>query len=335
MILFFKEHQTYIIFYYFSAILTTIYCVLAADIPLLDVLYVFVFNSFILIVFLSCKYVKTKNIYELLKNTFNFIEESSLDQGDTFWGKHITALLRKQYQLYLRSINQINKSHQEHLIFINQWVHQMKTPLSVIRLQLEAHAGEPYAHGISEETYKLEKGLNMALYYARIDSFERDFVIERINLKALILDCISKEKKLFIKNNIRPKTEIDDTIEVYTDMKWLKFVIEQLITNGIKYSIGKGKNLTVSAYRKENFTILEVVDEGIGIHPKDIKRVFNPFFTGENGRILGESTGMGLYLAKEICENLNHKIFIESEVNRGTKVKILFNKIQTKFITNT
>ncbi|PNB76914.1 hypothetical protein C1X30_31225, partial [Pseudomonas sp. FW305-BF6] len=101
------------------------------------------------------------------------------------------------------------------------------------------------------------------------------------------------------------------------------FVIEQLITNGIKYSKGKGKYLTVSGYKTENHIVLEVVDEGIGIQPKDIRRVFQPFFTGENGRILGESTGMGLYLAKKICENLNHKISIQFEVNRGTKVSIL------------
>ncbi|NHN31539.1 HAMP domain-containing histidine kinase [Paenibacillus sp. S3N08] len=329
MSLFLREHKGYIVVYYFSLILTTFYCVLASNFPFLDVLYTFLFNSFILLVFLGWKYVKTKDVYVLLNSNFDAIEKSSLDQGDSFWGRHISSLLKQQYQLYERNMQQINKNHHEHLTFINQWVHQMKTPLSVIRLQLEAHAGEPYAHGMSEEVYKMEKGLNMALYYARIDAFERDFVIERTRLKPLILDSISQEKKLFIKNNMLPKADVDDTIEVYTDVKWIKFVIEQLITNGIKYSKGKGKYLTVSAYKTEDHVVLEVLDEGIGIHPKDIRRVFHPFFTGENGRILGESTGMGLYLAKKICENLNHKIYIHSEVNRGTKVSILFEHIQT------
>lgn len=328
MSLFLKEHKSYIVIYYFSVILTTCYCVLASDFPFVDVLYAILFNSFILLVFLGWKYVKTRDVYVLLNRSFDAIEESSLDQGDSFWGLHISSLLKRQYRLYERNMQQINKNHQEHLTFINQWVHQMKTPLSVIRLQLEAHAGEPYAHGMSEEVYKMEKGLNMALYYARIDAFERDFVIERTRLKPLILDSISQEKKLFIKNNILPKADIDDTIEVYTDVKWIKFVIEQLLTNGIKYSRGKGKYLTVSAYQTEEHAVLEVVDEGIGIHPKDIKRVFHPFFTGENGRILGESTGMGLFLAQKICENLNHQIYIQSEVNQGTKVSILFDQIR-------
>ncbi|MFD2614411.1 sensor histidine kinase [Paenibacillus gansuensis] len=273
--------------------------------------------------------MKTKDVYALLKRNFHAIEQSSLDQGDSFWGRHISDLLKRQYRLYERNMHQINNNHQEHLTFINQWVHQMKTPLSVIRLQLEAHKGEPYTHGMSEEVYKLEKGLNMALYYARIDAFERDFVIEKAQLKPLILDSISKEKKLFIKNNILPKADVDDSIEVYTDVKWLKFVIEQLLTNAIKYSKGKGKYVTVSAYRTKEHTVLEVTDEGIGIHPKDLKRVFHPFFTGENGRILGESTGMGLYLAQKICENLHHTLTIESEVNRGTKVSILFEHSHT------
>lgn len=329
MSLFIKEQSSYLVVFYFSVILSTFYCVLASDFTFLDVLYVFLFNSFILLVFLGWKYVKTKDIYRLLNRNFNAIEETSLDQGNSFWGHHISSLLKQQYRLYERNMHQINKNHQEHLTFINQWVHQMKTPLSVIRLQLDAHAGEPYAHGMSEEVYKLEKGLNMALYYARIDAFERDFVIERTHLKPLILDCISQDKKLFIKNNMLPKVDVNDTIQVYTDVKWLKFVIEQLISNGIKYSRGKGKYLTVSAFQTKDHTVLEVKDEGIGIHSKDIKRVFQPFFTGDNGRILGESTGMGLYLAEKICENLNHKITIQSEMNQGTKVSILFDNIQS------
>ncbi|PGL71016.1 sensor histidine kinase [Bacillus sp. AFS055030] len=332
MNLFLKEHQPFIVVYYFSVILTTFYCVLAGNFPLFDTIYIFIFNSFILTVFLGWKFIKTKNLYILFKSKFDSIEETSLDQGDSFWGRHLTSLLRQQYQLFEINMNQLNKKHQEHLTFINQWVHQMKTPLSVIRLQLEAHAGEAYAHGLSDEALKLEKGLNMALYYARIDSFESDFVIEKKSLKSLVLESISQEKKLFIKNNIMPKVKVDEAIEVYTDVKWLKFVIEQLITNAIKYSKGKGKYLTVSAFRKEKYVVLEVIDEGIGINPKDIRRVFQPFFTGENGRILGESTGMGLYLVKKICENLNHKILIESEVNRGTKVSILFDNILTNHI---
>lgn len=232
--------------------------------------------------------------------------------------------MQQQYKLYEIKIQEYNRKQKEHLTFINQWVHQMKTPLSVIQLLLEEYDGETCAESISEEVYKINTNLNLALYFARVDAFEKDFVVEKLNLQQLVLDTVNKEKKLFIRNKILPKVDINKTIEVYTDGKWMKFVLEQIITNGIKYSIGIGKELTINAYLQEKHVALEVIDEGIGISSKDVRRVFHPFFTGEYGRIYGESTGMGLYIVKKTCENLGHKVEIESEVNKGTKLKIVF-----------
>lgn len=232
--------------------------------------------------------------------------------------------MQQQYKLYEIKIRDYNRKQKEHITFINQWVHQMKTPLSVIQLLLEECDGEPRAESISEEVYKINTNLNLALYFARVDAFEKDFVVEKINLQQLVLNTVNKEKKLFIKNRILPKVDIDRTIEVYTDGKWMKFVLEQIITNGIKYSAGIGKVLTIQACLQEKHVVMEVIDEGIGISAKDIRRVFNPFFTGENGRKYGESTGMGLYIVKKTCEDLGHKVEIEAEVNKGTKIKIVF-----------
>lgn len=327
MRLFLKEHQGYILLYYFSVVLTTFYSVLVIDFPFLDIMYIILFNTFILLVFLVWKYVKTKGVYALLYRDFHALEVISLDKGSSFWSRQISMLLKQQYRLYELKLQQSNQKHQEHLIFINQWVHQMKTPLSVIQLQLESQAGTAYVSGIQEELYKIEKGLKMALSLARLDAFEKDFVIEKTRLQPLIMDCINQEKKQFITSGILPRANIDETIEVYTDVKWLKFIIEQLITNGIKYSKGKGKYVSISAYRRENEVVLEVTDEGIGIHPKDIRRVFDPFFTGANGRVRGESTGMGLYIANKVCENLHHSIQIQSEVNQGTKVIVRFGNL--------
>lgn len=263
-------------------------------------------------------------VYGLFKSGLNSIEESTSAIGDSLIGKNISKLLKKQYELYEIKIQEYNRKQKEHLTFINQWVHQMKTPLSVIQLLLEEYDGDPRVESISEEVYKINTNLNLALYFARVDAFEKDFVVEQLNLQQLVLDTVNKEKKLFIKNKILPIVDIDKTIEVYTDGKWMKFVLEQIITNGIKYSIGIGKVLTIHAYLQEKHVVLEVMDEGIGISAKDIRRVFHPFFTGENGRKYGESTGMGLYIVKKTCENLGHKVEIESEVNKGTKLKIVF-----------
>lgn len=321
---FLKNNKTYIFIYFFSIALTPVYCALMKYIALSEVIYIILFNSFILLCFLTFEYYKTKEVYVLFKRGLTSIEESTLDMGDSYIGKNISKLLQQQYKLYEIKIQEYNRKQKEHLTFINQWVHQMKTPLSVIQLLIEEYDGEPRAESISEEVYKINTNLNLALYFARVDAFEKDFVVEQLNLQQLVLDTVNKEKKLFIKNKILPKVDINKTIKVYTDGKWMKFVLEQIITNGIKYSLGIGKELTIHAYLQEKHVVLEVIDEGIGISAKDIRRVFHPFFTGENGRKYGESTGMGLYIVRKTCENLGHKVEIESEVNKGTKLKIVF-----------
>lgn len=321
---FIKNYRTYIFVYFFSIALTPVYCALMKYIALSEVIYIILFNTFILLCFLTFEYYKTKEVYGLFKRGLTSIEESNLDIGDSYIGKNISMLLEEQYKLYEIKIQEYNRKQKEHLTFINQWVHQMKTPLSVIQLLLEEYDGELLAENISEEVYKINMNLNLALYFARVDAFEKDFVVEQLNLQQLVLDTVNKEKKLFIKNKILPKVDVNKTIEVYTDGKWMKFVLEQIIINGIKYSTGIGETLTIQAYLQEKHVVLEVIDEGIGISDKDIRRVFNPFFTGENGRKYGESTGMGLYIVKKTCENLGHKVEMESEVNKGTKLKIVF-----------
>ena len=106
----------------------------------------------------------------------------------------------------------------------------------------------------------------------------------------------------------------------------MKFIIGQLITNGVKYSKDYSNYLTIKSEENNKYVILSIIDEGIGIVSKDLKRVFAPFFTGENGRKFGESTGMGLYLVKKVCDDLGHKVSIKSEVGKGTEVSIYFNK---------
>ncbi|MBW9153299.1 sensor histidine kinase [Clostridium estertheticum] len=324
MNLFLKYNRGYIIIYLLSLILTIIYCNIMDFIGFGEVIYILIFNTFILVCFLAFRYYQNRQLYKLLKNGLICLNDAFLELGSSDLSGNISELLKKQHNLYEAEIQKCNKVHNEHLTFINQWVHQMKTPLSVIQLQLQEYAGEEKARSIEEEVNKLNKGLDMAMHFARIDSFQNDFIVERIFLKKLVIGTINEEKKLFIKNKITPRLEIDDAIKVYSDVKWIKFVLDQLIINGVKYSKGTGKELIIKACEKEKEILLSVIDEGIGIPRKDIKRVFDLFFTGENGRKYGESTGMGLYISKEVCVNLGHKIEITSTADKGTMVTIRF-----------
>ncbi|WP_346905875.1 sensor histidine kinase [Clostridium sp.] len=335
MKLFLKHNKGYIAIYFLSLILTIIYSNLNGFIGLSEIIYIFMFNTFILLCFLAFRYYQNRQLYRLMKSGVTELNDVFLDFGTSDLSHSISQLLKKLHSLYKAQIQKGDKLHEEHLRFINQWVHQMKTPLSVIQLQLQEFEGEEKYDNMQEEVNKLKEGLKIVLYFARLDSFQKDFLVERISLKQLARDTVNEEKKIFIRNRIIPRVEIDENIEVYSDAKWLKFVLDQLIINGVKYSKGKGKELIINVSENEKEIWLNVIDKGIGIPVKDIKRVFDPFFTGENGRKYGESTGMGLYIIKEISQKLEHEVEIQSTVNEGTMVTIKFKKgAFEKYITN-
>lgn len=319
---FLKHNKGYIGIYLLSLFITSIYCYVQGYMPFNEVIYIFIMNLFILVSFLSFKYYKDRGLYKLFKSGITSLESAISNLGYGILSESVSKILKEQYNLYVVSIKKYKKIYKEHLDFINIWVHQMKTPLSIIALQVKEFEGEEIEQDIKEELGKLNKGLNLVMYYSRLDSFERDFLIESLNLQSLVKEAINENKRLFIKNKIMPRVLIDESIEVYSDTKWLKFVLDQLITNGVKYSRDKGKEVIISACQDGNIISLSVEDMGVGISKQDIKRVFDKFFTGENGRKFGESTGMGLYISKQICEKLGHKIEIESVLNKGTKVTI-------------
>lgn len=326
MKIFLKECKGYIFTYYLGLIITLAYCNMMSYIGMTEILYILLFNTFIIICFIVYKYISNKKTYYIFENGINTLEESLIVLDKSCMGKNISSLLNGQYELYITNLQKQNKIHKDHLTFINHWIHQMKTPVSVINLQLQDYEGEEIAFDIQPELDKIDKGLNMAMHFARLDEFQKDFLVEKVNLYNDIIDIISKERRLFIKNKITPKVEFEKDLMVYTDKKWIKFVIEQIIINSVKYSKSKGKYVTIRSRMSDKYIALDIIDEGIGIHKKDIKRIFEPFFTGENGRKFGESTGMGLYISKEVCNNLGHDIEVTSEINKGTQVSIIFKQ---------
>lgn len=326
MKLFLKDNKGYIFTYLLSLALTIIYSNIMGFIEHSEIIYIVIFNTFILGCYLAFRYYQDRQLYRLLRSELTSLNDTLLELGSSELSQNISEVLKKQHNLYKVEIQKCNKIHNEHLTFINQWVHQMKTPLSVIQLQLQEYEGEEKYDNMQEEVNRLKEDLNMAMHFARLDSFQKDFIVEKIFLKNLVRDVVNEEKKIFIKNRIIPRVDIDESIEVYSDVKWLKFVLGQLIINGVKYSRNKGKELIIKALESEKEIKLSVIDEGIGIPMKDIKRVFDPFFTGENGRRYGESTGMGLYITKQVCNNLGHEIEIESTVDVGTKITIKFKE---------
>jgi len=235
----------------------------------------------------------------------------------------VEKYMHELYRLYQHELQSLYAGHKRHDQFINQWVHQMKTPISVIELLLQDERPLDKKN-VQEEIDRLRRGLDMVLVNARLENFEEDMQVEQVALKTIVTATVNENKRLFITKRVFPEIHIEDDIIVASDSKWLRFIIGQFVTNAVKYTFEANKKIAISAIKKDDYVQLAICDEGIGIPTSDLSRVTKAFFTGENGRKTGESTGMGLYLAKEICEKLGHELNITSEVGKGTIVTVTF-----------
>ncbi|MEJ3719347.1 sensor histidine kinase [Paenibacillus polymyxa] len=324
MKLFWRDHFSMIIFNIIQLFLVLSIYWMDGYRNLSTALYSVFFGFILLLVYLLFRYVMYSGLYRIL-STANIRDLDELIQMKVLnpLASSLQHLLLQFYQLYQSRIHQLEHQQRDHITFINQWVHQMKTPLAVIHLILKGKI-DPESDQIHDEIDRMGKGLDMILYMSRLESFEPDFHVEPVVLRKLVSDVIYDNKRLLIRNEIYPSNEVDEQLSVITDAKWLRFIINQLVTNAVKYSSGHARSLKLMSDVREEVIVLEVQDEGIGIPKKDIERVFEAYYTGENGRKYRESTGMGLYLVSEICKRLNHDIQLKSTVGKGTTVQILF-----------
>lgn len=224
--------------------------------------------------------------------------------------------------------------------YYSMWVHQIKTPISAMKLLLEAEREElgqlmcdeePQAtltelsdnlDSFEDELFRIEEYVSMALQYQRVSSTENDFVLEKVSVDGVIRDTIKKYAKIMIRRHIGINYSGTGQ-EVYTDVKWLAFMLEQILSNAIKYT-PQGFVTIETAEEKDRFFIT-IKDTGIGIKAEDLPRVFEKGYTGYNGHADKKATGIGLYLCRQMADKLGHTIRMESEIGKGTKVWIGFD----------
>ncbi|MFD4850199.1 sensor histidine kinase [Bacillus mycoides] len=297
--------------------------------------YFIVLSLYLFICFLAYRYVRNRRMYHRLSEPPEKMEDAFIERATAPMPHSVNELVRTQYRLFQKDLQTFEVKQQEHQLFINHWVHQMKTPVSVMQLMVLEMEDEHLIPKFKKELERLNQGLDMALYMARLNNFHEDFHVETISLKDAVTKNINGLKELFIRNGVFPVLEVHSSLKVASDAKWLKFIIYQLMTNAVRYSGERGKKVFLSAYRNGKDIILEVRDEGVGIPQEDIRRVFEPFYTGKNGRAFGESTGMGLYIVSKICDYLGHSVKLDSEVGKGTTIKIIFHNAANNQAENT
>ena len=278
---------------------------------------------FVLVLFFLVRFYKMGRVYGKLLLKSELLNDYLIDEP--------RSRLEENYNLMIEEMidnnnkREIMQKQDKKLqkVMVYRFVHQMKTPVSVLKLILEKHSEEGEYKKIRRNISALEYNLNQMLDVYRLEEFKNDFVSEKVMLKNVCKDCINGLKDYFIASQIYPKLDIDDDIYVYSDSKWLKLVIHQLLTNAIKYS-DNGQSVTVGAKKEEDGVILSVIDEGIGIENADLRNIFELFYIGKNGRNNADSSGIGLYIVKRVTEYLGHKTEVESEVGKGTTVRIVF-----------
>lgn len=336
-----KDRISYMLVYFVNTFLVILVMYLTIIIkqkrfPKENVFYAFLISLVLFSFFIAYDYLRNRPYYKYLNKAASSSNdlEAILNMTEAKTNEQLmyNKILNETYKIYNGKLAKYEENQKNYIYFVNQWVHQMKTPVSVINLLLQDNSLENYREtleSISEENEKINRGLELMLFNTRLSQFNLDFKVEKVDLKAAIRKVINDNKKSLIRNSIFPKVICEEDIAVETDYKWISFVINQILVNAIKYSKDVPLNEKYIIFKVEDEgsrTVLSIEDQGIGIPKEDRSRVFNAFFTGTNGRKTSESTGIGMYLSKKICDELGHGLTFESEVGKGTTFFIIFYK---------
>ncbi len=315
---------------------------------LISILFIFVINSILLVFKIDTEiiyainfsmvfwmialvfynYNRKKRFFNELKNNLEVLDKKYL----------VTEMIKKpsfyEGNLYYDFLYEINKAMNEEVKcysknlkdfkeYIEMWIHEVKLPLQSANLMI--HNNKSLANKkIIEQLKRIDDDTEQVLYYVRSENAEKDYLIKETNLDKVISNVAMKNKDALLENKIQLVTS-KNSMMVLTDSKWLEFIINQIVSNSIKYSKKKFNSvIKISAFKGTDGIVLEVYDNGIGIPKNDISKVFDKTFTGSNGRKVRTSTGMGLYIAKKLCLKLGHQISIDSKEGKYTKVSIIF-----------
>ena len=293
-----------------------------SDLIYLDILIITIFIGFTIL-----DYRKMKDRYSSIMELIE--DEKDIDSyciDDNFLeGKIINYIIDYKDKKLENETKECENQLKDMEEYISRWVHEIKLPLSAMKIILDRDSDDMIS-SIENELEKMNFLVNSVMYGSRATASAEDIFIKEENLKDIVRTAVKSNSFFLIKNNISPKLG-DLDFKVYSDKKWVTYVLGQLINNSIKYSKENGV-IEFSAEDKGESIELKIRDNGIGINEEDLERVFNKGFTGSNGRnSVYKSTGMGLYFSKKIIDKLNHSIEVESVKDKYTLFRIRFYKI--------
>lgn len=275
------------------------------------------------VIIIAIEFLIKNSYYKKLLYTLDNLDKKTLlyelAPDPVFYEARIlTEILKETNKAMNDDIAKYSMSTAEYREYIEIWVHDIKTPIAGAKLICE----NMQSQAITNELDRIEKLVEQALFYCRSGSVEKDFLVKQVMLKDIVNSLLRKNARRLIEQKIQVETD-NLELSVYTDVKWIDFILGQILDNSMKY---ESKKITINTRQNLNSLSLLITDDGIGIDVKDIKRVFDKGFTGENGRKYAKSTGIGLYLCKKLSLKLGLNISIISQKNKTTTVEIIFPK---------
>lgn len=287
----------------------------------LYILYPVLISTFIFSIYICIKYMKNKRLVINVNNNKiqNYVPTYNIEYKDKLY----LDIIKDLHFDYNNELNKQLENSKLSSYMFSQFLHNMKTSVAIIDLAYHSN-NENVLDDINIENIKLNQQLQQCLNVLRLQEFSQDYVPINVDLVELVKKVINDNKSNFIYNNVFPKINCEsENTFILTDEKWCSYILNQIISNSIKYS-NKNGIITFNIFKREEFLVLEIIDNGIGIPEYDLERVWELFYTGDNGRSESNSTGIGLAMVKNVAKYLQIGLSIESKLNVGTKVELTF-----------
>ncbi|MDZ5254051.1 sensor histidine kinase [Clostridium sp. LIBA-8841] len=297
------------------------------DVNFIIIIFVFCIWFLPLISYVVLEFIKSKSYYDEINSVLENLDKKYLlpeiiKKANFIHAEKVNYILREISRDMHENVKYHKEMQEDYREYIETWVHEIKTPIASSKLIIANNENE-VTNKIDFQIHRVEGFVDQVLYYSRSNNVSKDYIIKKVNLDDLVRNVVKRNYRDFIYKKI--KIDIKDINEVvYSDGKWVEFILNQIIANSIKYSSNREPEISIYATKTSNSVMLTIEDNGVGIVDKDINRVFDKGFTGENGRRFSKSTGMGLYICKKLCSKLGLKISIDSEISKGTKVTLTF-----------
>lgn len=294
--------------------------------PIEAVLYPTVLCMFFVAVVCVFDFFRVKRKHVELKRIKNMTDTltETFPVTDSIAEEDYSELVRNLSEEHGEYKNEMNRKYTEMMEYYSMWVHQIKTPIASMHLTLQ-NEDSAISRKLTFDLSRIERYAEMVLTYLRLDSESTDYVFREYDLDKIVKSAVKKFSSEFINRKIRLVYEPLNTT-VVTDEKWLSFVVEQVMSNALKYT--PCGSITVSLVGEKT---LRISDTGIGIAAEDLPRIFEKGYTGRGGRQDSKASGIGLYLCKRTCTNLGHKITASSCVDKGTEIDIDLSHAKPEF----